>query len=76
MVGNKIDLLGGKNPCPREIEREDAELLAKELKLGYIETSAKTKENICELFETIASQIFLETPFFGFSIKAARGREI
>ena len=50
LVGNKIDL-------PRKINKEDAKTLARQLKLGYIETSAKNDVNIDLLFEKIARAI-------------------
>lgn len=50
LVGNKIDL-------DRQVSTEEGEELAKKLGLTYIETSAKTGENIDEAFRTLALQL-------------------
>ncbi len=50
LVGNKIDL-------DRQVSTEDGEELAEKLGLTYIETSAKTGENIDEAFRTLALQL-------------------
>ncbi len=47
MVGNKIDL-------ERKVERSEAEDLAKRISCEYLETSAKTGENVETAFEIIA----------------------
>ena len=47
LLGNKVDL-------EREIEREEAEDLAKRLGCEYLETSAKTGENVEKAFEIVA----------------------
>jgi len=52
LVGNKIDL----NPS-RVISIEEGMEMAKELGIYYMETSAKTSENIEDVFEWIALQI-------------------
>ncbi len=52
LVGNKIDLRE-----TREVSTEEGRQLAEELKIFYMETSAKTSENISDLFEWIALQI-------------------
>ncbi|TFG00413.1 MAG: GTP-binding protein, partial [Promethearchaeota archaeon] len=49
LVGNKSDLKE-----QREINREEAENLAQELGLSYIETSAKTGENVDDAFRMLA----------------------
>jgi small GTP-binding protein len=52
MVGNKIDL-----EDQRIVAFEDGEKIAKKLGLTYIETSAKTGENINDAFRMLALQI-------------------
>ncbi|KKN73038.1 hypothetical protein LCGC14_0404730 [marine sediment metagenome] len=47
LLGNKVDL-------EREVEREEAEDLAKRLNCEYLETSAKTGANVEAVFEYIA----------------------
>lgn len=47
LVGNKIDL-------DRKVEREEAEKLAAKLDCEYMETSAKTGENIDKVFVKLA----------------------
>lgn len=49
LVGNKIDL-----EEQRLVNPEEAETLAKELNLSYIETSAKEGQNVEEVFEMLA----------------------
>ena len=53
IFGNKSDLEN------RQVSREDAEKLAKELDLGYIETSALTGENVEKAFYNIAENLYL-----------------
>jgi len=62
LVGNKIDL-----ESKRVVSRDEGEALAQNLKLTYVETSAKTGENIDDAFKMLALQIikkFIETQDF------------
>jgi len=52
LVGNKIDL-----EDQRQVSHEEGEELAKKLSLPYIETSAKTGENINDAFRMLALQL-------------------
>lgn len=52
LVGNKIDLTDS-----RQVSKEEGEGLANKLGLSYIETSAKTGENIEDAFKMLALQI-------------------
>ncbi len=59
LVGNKIDL-----KKERVVSSEEGESLSKQLKLTYMETSAKTGENINDAFKMLALQIikkYIET---------------
>jgi small GTP-binding protein len=52
LVGNKIDLVE-----VREVSTEQGEILAQKLNLSYIETTAKTGENINDAFKMLALQM-------------------
>lgn len=52
LVGNKCDL-----EEDREISYEKGQQLAKELKCPFLETSAKTRHNVVEAFETLVHEI-------------------
>ena len=52
LIGNKNDLLDG-----RVITNEEANQIAKELNLGYIETSALTGENVINAFQEVAKEL-------------------
>ncbi|GAQ84669.1 Rab family GTPase [Klebsormidium nitens] len=52
LVGNKADLAD-----KRALQREEAETYAESNGMFYIETSAKTADNIQELFQSIASKL-------------------
>lgn len=59
LVGNKIDMLqeGGE----RKVAREEGEKLAEEKGLSFFETSAKTGENVNDVFLGIGEKIPLKT---------------
>ncbi|KAK4038374.1 mitochondrial inner membrane protein-domain-containing protein [Parachaetomium inaequale] len=59
LAGNKLDLVT-EQPDKRAIETADAEAYAKEAGLLFFETSAKTAENVQELFTAIAKKLPLD----------------
>ncbi|CAN9445477.1 unnamed protein product [Alternaria alternata] len=56
LAGNKLDLVT-ESPDKRAISTADAEQYAKEAGLLFFETSAKTAENVKELFTAIAKKL-------------------
>ncbi|MHA1491891.1 MAG: Rab family GTPase [Promethearchaeota archaeon] len=58
LIGNKNDLT-----IQRNINREDADQLAEELNLGYIETSALTGENVISAFYELAKVLLRKVNF-------------
>lgn len=59
LAGNKLDLVAA-DPSKRVIQTSDAEQYAKEAGLLFFETSAKTAENVRELFTAIAKKLPLD----------------
>ncbi|MCJ1403662.1 GTP-binding protein of the rab/ypt [Xylographa trunciseda] len=59
LAGNKLDLVTD-HPDKRAITTPDAEAYAREAGLLFFETSAKTSENVRELFTAIARKLPLE----------------
>lgn len=59
LAGNKLDLVA-ESPDKRAINASDAETYAKEAGLLFFETSAKTSENVRDLFTAIARKLPLE----------------
>jgi len=59
LAGNKLDLVAS-DPDKRVIQTADAEQYAKEAGLLFLETSAKTAENVRELFTAIAKKLPLD----------------
>ncbi|KAF5096606.1 hypothetical protein D0Z00_002731 [Geotrichum galactomycetum] len=56
LAGNKLDLAEN-----REVQTEEAAAYAKEAGLLFFETSAKSGENVTELFTAIAQKLPLES---------------
>ena len=56
LVANKSDILTGTNDTP-VVSMENGEQKAKELNINFVYTSAKTGNNVDDLFVNVASQI-------------------
>lgn len=59
LAGNKLDLVT-EQPDKRAVSTEDAQAYANEANLLFFETSAKTAENVKELFTAIAKKLPIE----------------
>jgi len=59
LAGNKADIVTD-NPAKRAVQTADAETYAKEAGLLFFETSAKTAENVKDLFTAIARKLPLD----------------
>ena len=59
LAGNKLDLVTD-SPDKRAVPLADAEQYAKEANLLFFETSARTNENVKELFTAIAKKLPLD----------------
>ncbi|KAK6949380.1 GTPase Ypt5 [Daldinia eschscholtzii] len=59
LAGNKLDLVN-EQPDKRAVSTADAEAYANEAGLLFFETSAKTAENVRELFTAIAKKLPLD----------------
>lgn len=59
LAGNKLDLVT-ESPDKRAISTADAQQYANEAGLLFFETSAKTAENVKELFTAIAKKLPLD----------------
>lgn len=53
LIGNKSDLSG-----KRKVTKAEAEMFAKENNLKFMETSAKSAENVVKAFLTLSSEIY------------------
>ncbi|KAL6716736.1 GTP-binding protein of the rab/ypt [Lecanora helva] len=71
LAGNKADLVA-EHPDKRAITTSDAEAYAREAGLLFFETSAKTAENVRDLFTAIARKLPLEQAAGGRGIRAGR----
>ena len=59
LAGNKLDLVS-EQPDKRAVPTADAEAYANEAGLLFFETSAKSAENVKELFTAIAKKLPIE----------------
>jgi len=66
LIGNKADL-----DASRDVTREEAEEFAKEHNLTFLETSAKTGENVEEAFLETAKNIYQKIQEGGIDLNAA-----
>ena len=55
MIGNKVDLEDS-----REVSTSEGELLASELGVEFLETSALTRVNVDEMFQYLASSVVFQ----------------
>lgn len=62
LAGNKLDLASpsSSSPSKRAVDTAEAEAYAREAGLLFFETSAKTAENVKELFTAIARKLPLD----------------
>jgi Ras-related protein Rab-8A len=56
----QLTLLGNKLDLPREVKRDDGEKLAKEVGADFVETSAKTGENVKTAFASMAKKLLAQ----------------
>lgn len=56
----QLTLLGNKVDLPREVKREDGEKVAKEIGADFVETSAKTGENVKTAFADMAKKLLTQ----------------
>ncbi len=52
LIGNKLDLVE-TSPYLRQVPYEEAEIFAKENKLGFFETSAFSNKNVSDFFDSL-----------------------
>ncbi|GAB1735051.1 hypothetical protein NU219Hw_g119t2 [Hortaea werneckii] len=73
LAGNKLDLVT-EQPDKRAVQTADAEAYAQEAGLLFFEASAKTSENVKELFTAIAKKLPIEQASQGRGVRGAAGR--